>query len=54
MQLDWSSTSLRLLLGYPSSRLAFVTAEFAAVTKTTKSTPVKKTTIVFGMQAEMT
>ena len=54
MQLDWSTTSLRLLLGFPSSQLLFVAAEFATLTTTTKCTPVKKTTTVFGMQAEMT
>ena len=54
MQLDWSTTVLQLLLGFPSGWLPFVAAGFATLTKTTKNAPVKKTTTVFGMQAEMT
>ena len=54
MQLDWSLTSLRLLLGFPSEQPLFVASEFAPLIKTTKCTPVQKRTIVFGMQAEMT
>jgi hypothetical protein len=54
MQLDWSTTLLRLLLGFPSRQSPFVAAGFATLTKTTKNTPVKKTTAVFGMQAETT
>lgn len=54
MQLDWSTTVLQLLLGFPSRQSLFVAAGFATLTKTTKNTLVKKTTTVFGMQAEMT
>jgi len=54
MQLDSSTTSLRLLLGFPSGQSLFVASETSALTTTTKCTPVKKTTTVFGMQAEMT
>jgi len=54
MQSNWSATLFRLLLDFPSRQSLFVAAETTALTTTTKSTPVKKTTTVFGMQAEMT
>jgi len=54
MQLNWSAAPFCFLLGFPSSRSPFVAAEFTTLTQTNKNTPVKKTTTVFGLQAEMT
>ena len=54
MQLNLSTTSLWLLLDYPSEQSLFVASETTILTKTTKCAPVKKTTTGFGTQAEMT